>query len=149
MTNILIGVMIVLFVSEILFMVAFFKLYDKIDYLKSDIDFYKNLCQINEKYYKLADEHYGAMCEKVDSMNNMYFKILKATEMLCNEYKEIRSQHEQLLDAWRMIEDRYAQSYEEFAQCSKELQSLNEKLSGTTEDEMMFDVTAQELQTLY
>lgn len=140
MTTILVIAIVLLAITEVMFLFGFLKLQDHIAKLKNDTDFYKNIFEIDQKYFKEMDQHYQVMCEKVDDLKTLHQEFCKISIRMCDEYKAEYDAHEKLLECWKGIETRYSDTYEEFKRCTDVMKKLEDKLTMTTEDENAYSV---------
>lgn len=129
--------MIILGVLEVIFTVGFFLMLKKINDLKCDYEFFRNIQKLDNEYFNKITEQTVYMKEAYDKMvdlmerygenhDKMVSTMLDSSQHVIDGYKIITEQHRKLLDVWKRIDERYDNTYEQFKHCTDELKKLNE-----------------------
>ena len=139
--NVLFIALVVLGVTEVIFIVAFIMMKFKIDELKLDYDFFKEILKNNnemiDKLYRIGKENeniYERMYSIIDGISDQYTKIYEAYNTMNQSYLVIGSQFKKLLSTWEEVAEDYQNSYEEYKHCVDELKSLKTMLDPEKHD---------------
>lgn len=129
--------MIILGVLEVIFTVGFFLMMKKINDLKCDYEFFRNIQKLDNEYFNKITEQTVYMKEAYDKMVDLMERygenhdktvstMLDSAQHVIDGYHMISEQHKKLLDVWKKIDERYDNTYEQFKHCTDELKKLNE-----------------------
>lgn len=138
--NILFIALVVLAVTEVIFAVGFFMLLSKINELKFDYEFFKDMVKANreitdrlvETVSKEAEnyEHMYELCDLMADQNNkiveQYQNILKQYEIFYEAFKTVNDNYKKLLNCWKDVTNACDISSEQFRLCSEELKKVVE-----------------------
>ena len=138
--NILFIAMVVLAVTEVIFVVGFFMMLSKIKKLDSDCEIFKAVMETdrditNELAKTVSEEaenyeHMYELCDLMADQNNkiveQYQNILKQYEIFYDAFKTINDNYKKLLSCWKDVTNACDISSEQFRLCSEELKKVVE-----------------------
>ena len=133
--NVLFVALVVLAVSEVIFIVGFFMMLSKIKKLDSDCKIFKAVIETdrditNELAKTVGEEaenyeHMYELCDLIVDQNSkiseQYDNILKQYEIFYDSYNEISSNYKKLLSCWKDVTNASDNSAEQFRLCALEL----------------------------
>lgn len=136
-------VLAILVVTEIMFVVRYSKLNNRIDSLNSHYEYFESIFNINEEIIRNLSKEMDSLEERYDSVNKIYtliseqnndildqyHKMMDVWEALKDEYAHISATHQELLDVWAKIEDRYSDVYEQYRKCTNDLNSAKDEIN--------------------
>ena len=144
--NILFIALVVLAVTEVIFICSIFSLKDKVKELSLDNDVFKmilkdnnemveKLCNLSDKQtesyetmYKLVDlitDQYTTIKKQYDIFQEQNVMMLKSHKMIIDNYQTIDKNYSMLLKVWR---EKYDHTYEQFKFCLDEMKRVREVL---------------------
>ena len=130
-TILIIAAIIVLAVSEILFVVAFFKMKDQIDTLKDKEELITELMKINNKavedIYESMNKELGlvdTMVKCTDVYSEQYHTINDTCLKIYSSYNVITDHYKKLLETWEKIDERYDHTYEQFKHACENMDAI-------------------------
>ena len=151
MIYILIAVVIILAISEILFMCAFWEMKDKIVDLKADQELFASLMKINQDGIRLMNENHARILE-------LFTKAGEINDILIEQYKTIYEEYK-ILDASNRlvvekinshIEEKYSQQYEQYDDLKKTMLKVgHDILISLPEEDIEYSVTLEEPKAPY
>lgn len=138
--NILFVALVVLAVTEVIFVVGFFMMLSKIKKLDSDCEIFKAIMETdrditNELAKTVGEEaenyeHMYELCDLMADQNNkiveQYQNILKQYEIFYEAFKTINDNYKKLLNCWKDVTNACDISSEQFRLCSEELKKVIE-----------------------
>lgn len=138
--NILFVALVVLAVTEVIFVVGFFMMLSKIKKLDSDCKIFKVIMETdrditNELAKTVSEEaenyeHMYELCDLMADQNNkiveQYQNILKQYEIFYEAFKTINENYKKLLSCWKDVTNACDISSEQFRLCSEELKKVVE-----------------------
>ncbi len=133
--NVLFVALVVLAVTEVIFVVGFFMMLSKIKKLDSDCQIFKVIMETdrditNELAKTVGEEaenyeHMYELCDLMADQNNkileQYQNILKQYEIFHESYQMINENYKKLLNCWKDVTNACDISSEQFRLCSEEL----------------------------
>lgn len=127
MSSLTIILICVLAISELTFIFTLFVLIQKIQDMKGEYKFFKDIVKINNEtindVYKVMDNHtkyYARMIQLDETYGAQYDKMIEIIEKIDDSYRS-------LLEAWKHIVEQYDNTYEEFKSCNERLNKLPER----------------------
>lgn len=138
--NILFVALVVLAVTEVIFIVAFFMLATRVKNLKETTDTYKLIMKSDretimiirdamEKEAETYEHMYELMDISTDHMNliyEQYQNILKQYEVFHESFKTINENYKKLLSCWKDVTTASDNASEQFRLCAEELKKIPE-----------------------
>lgn len=136
-------VLVVLVVTEIMFVVRYSKLNNRIDSLNFHYEYFESIFNINEEIVRNLSKEMDSLEERYDSINKIYTLIseqnndiidqyhnmMDVWEGLKDEYAHISATHQELLNIWAKIEERYSDSYEQYRKCTNDLNNAKDEIN--------------------
>jgi len=144
--NILFIAIVVLALTEVIFICSIFSLKDKVKELSRDNDFFKEILKDNnemvkrlcdsadkqtecyENLYKLVDvitDQYTNFKNQYDIFQEQNVMMLKSHKMIVDNYQTIDKNYSMLLKVWG---EKYDHTYEQFKFCLDEMKRVREVL---------------------
>lgn len=127
MIYILIAVVIILAISEILFMCSFWEVRDKIVELKADQELFASLMKINQDRIKLMEENHARSLE-------LFTKAGEINDILIEQYKTIYEQYEDFKSKFFMILEEYKIIKMDISKLQEEIDALRSITTASIEE---------------
>ena len=147
--TILIILIVLLAVSEIIFGICFTAMHDKINDLRSEYEFCKNIIKINNestdsvlKVLEAHDKKYKTMVQLTDAINKHQDIFTEQMNLILGNQAALIEHYDKMIDAYHSIESRYGFIYDEFKECNDRLNKIHEKFRhfiGTSADDFLME----------
>lgn len=147
--TILIIIIALLAVSEIMFGICFTAMHDRINDLRGEYEFCKNIIKINNestdgvlKALESHDKKYKTMIDLTNLVTKQYEIFSEQMKLVLGNQEHLIEQYEKMIDAYHSIETRYDHIYDEFKECNERLNKINEKFKhfiGTSADDFLME----------
>ena len=147
--TILIILIALLAISEIIFGVYFTAMHDKINDMRSECEFFKNVVKINnntcDDILKMLDSHdkkYKTMVQLTDAINKQYDIYAEQMKLVLGNQADLIEHYDKMVEVYHNIETRYDHIYEEFKECNERLNKIHEKFRhfvGTSADDFLME----------
>ena len=123
-----------------------YKIEDSIDSMKNQTELVVGLYKLDQEYIDDLGKKMIEFAGQVDHQTEIYKSICEMDVQICDQYKQmyenymtITEHYSKLLAAWKNIEDRYSQSYEQFKLAASKLNEISYQVTDlanvSTEDE--------------
>lgn len=125
-----------------------YKIEDSIESVKNQSELIASLYKLSHQYEDDLSHKMIEIAGQVDTQTKVCKTLCEIEEKINEQYKGMRSDYDLILDhyskllnAWRNIEERYSQSYEQFKLASAKLNEISYQITDlanmSTEDEYM------------
>lgn len=136
-------------VSEIIFGVCFTAMHDKINELRCEYEFCKNIIKINNestdsvlKVLEAHDKKYKTIVQLTDAITQQHDIYAEQMKLVVGNQEHLIEQYEKMIDAYHSIESRYGFIYDELKECNDRLNKIHEKFRhfiGTSDDDFLME----------
>lgn len=147
--TILIILIALLAVSEIIFGVCFTAMHDKINELRSEYEFCKNIIKINNestdgvlKALEAHDKKYKTMVQLTDAISKHHDIFIEQMNLILENQADLIERYDKMVEVYHNIETRYDHIYDEFKECNERLNKIHEKFkhfTGTSADDFLME----------
>lgn len=119
--NLIFIALVVLGVTEIMFVITVILMASKINELNSDYEFFKKILKANDE---INDKTISKICEAIDSQNETHEKMFDLIDTMCEQYSAILSSHKDILEAYMIMSNGYKETngnYKTLLTCWKDV----------------------------